>query len=71
MHRLAMTLIMTTAILFTTLAAWQAEAMVGAGAAQLGTAAKASSAVTEAACGERGAHCPPGYNWNGNRCVRC
>jgi hypothetical protein len=71
MRRLAITLGVMTAILCTGLLAWQAEAMVVAGAAQLSTAARAAGPVTPAACGGRGAHCPPGYGWNGTRCVPC
>jgi hypothetical protein len=71
MHRLVITLGMATAIFCAGLATWQAEAMVGAGATQLATAAKAASPIDHAACGGRGEHCPPGYNWNGNRCAPC
>lgn len=71
MRRLAMTLVMTATISCAGLAAWKAEAMVGAGAAQVATAAKTTNPVSPAACGGRGAHCPPGYNWNGNRCAPC
>jgi len=71
MRRLAITLVMTAVVSCVGLVAWQAEAMVGAGAAQLGAAAKSAQPIATAACGGRGAHCPPGYTWNGNRCVRC
>lgn len=71
MQRLVAVLVVTTILLFAGLLAWKAEAMVGAGNAQLATAAKASSAITQAACGGTGSHCPPGYVWNGNRCVHC
>jgi hypothetical protein len=71
MQRLAMALVMTTVILCAGFATWKAEAMVGAGAAQVATAAKTASPVDRVACGGRGAHCPPGYWWNGNRCAPC
>jgi hypothetical protein len=71
MRQLAITLGLATGILAAGVVAWQAEAMVGAGSPQLSTAAKASSAVTPAACRGGGEHCPPGYVWNGNRCVPC
>jgi len=71
MRRLAITLGMTTAVLCAGFVAWHAQAMVVAGAAQLSTAAKATTPVTPAACRRGGAHCPPGYVWNGNRCVPC
>ncbi len=71
MHRLAMALVMTTMVLSAGLVTWKAEAMVTAGAAQVATAAKAASPIDRTACGGRGAHCPPGYNWNGNRCAPC
>ncbi len=71
MRRLTIALVMTSVMSCVGLVAWQAEAMVGAGAAPHGTAAKSTQPVTPAACGGRGAHCPPGYTWNGNRCVPC
>jgi hypothetical protein len=71
MQRLAITLAMTTVILSTGLVAWKADAMVGSGAAQLSTAAKAAGPIAPAACRGSGAHCPPGYVWNGARCVPC
>ena len=71
MRRMVMTLVVASLMTFGGLAAWKAEAMVGAGAAQQATAAKSAGPVIHAACGGRGEHCPPGYNWNGNRCVPC
>jgi hypothetical protein len=71
MQRLMLTLVVATVFVSGGLVAWKAEAMVGAGGVQVSTAAKATSPVDRAACGGRGEHCPPGYNWNGNRCVPC
>jgi hypothetical protein len=71
MHRLAIALVAMTVISCAGLAAWKAEAMVLTGAAQLSTSAKALNPVTPAACRGGGEHCPPGYIWNGNRCVPC
>jgi len=71
MQRLVMTLVVATTILFGGLVAWKAEAMVGVGGVQVSTAVKATSPVDRAACRGRGEHCPPGYDWNGNRCVPC
>jgi hypothetical protein len=71
MLRLAITLAMTAMMMCAGLAAWKADAMVGSGAAQLSTAAKAAGPIAPAACRGSGAHCPPGYVWNGNRCVPC
>lgn len=71
MRRLALAVVMTSVVSCVGLLAWQAQAMVGAGATHLGAAAKSVQPIAPAACGGRGAHCPPGYTWNGNRCVRC
>jgi len=71
MRRLAITLVMATVVSCVGLVAWRAEAMVGAGAAQLGTTAKSSQPIVHAACRGTGDHCPPGYTWNGNRCIPC
>ncbi len=71
MHRLAITVGVAAGILLGGLMAWRADAMVFAGAAQVSTAAKSAGPVSPAACRGRGAHCPPGYVWNGNRCVPC
>lgn len=71
MRRLTISLAMTTVILCGGLVAWKAHAMVGAGAAQVSTAARAVSSIGPAACRGSGEHCPPGYVWNGNRCVPC
>ena len=71
MRRLAVILGATAAILCAGVIAWRAEAMVVAGAAQLSAAAKTAGPVVPAACGGRGAHCPPGYTWTGYRCVPC
>jgi hypothetical protein len=71
MRKAAITVAMTTVIMCAGLMAWQAHAMLGAGAAQLSTAAKTVSPIGPAACRGSGAHCPPGYVWNGNRCVPC
>jgi hypothetical protein len=71
MCRLPMALTVTTIILCAGLMAWKAEAMVGAGATQLRTVVETAGPVSPAACRGGGAHCPPGYVWNGNRCVAC
>ncbi len=71
MRGLTIALGVTAAILCAGSIAWRAEATAVAGAAQLGVAAKAVSPVSPAACGGRGEHCPPGYVWNGHRCVPC
>jgi hypothetical protein len=69
MHRLAMALVMMTAISCAGLAV--AEAMALSGGAQPGTSVKSLNSVTPAACKGGGEHCPPGYIWNGNKCVPC
>jgi hypothetical protein len=71
MRKLVMALVMMTVISCAGFGVWKAQAMVLAGAAQLTTPVKSSNPVIPAACGGNGAHCPPGYNWNGNRCVPC
>ena len=71
MRNLTITLGLATGILGGGLVAWQAQAMPGAATAQIGTAAHSSTSVTPAACRGGGEHCPPGYVWNGNRCVPC
>ncbi len=71
MHKLALTLGMAAGLLIGGLLAWHAEAMVVAGAPQMSAAAKAANPVSPAACVRSGAHCPPGYTWNGTRCVPC
>ena len=71
MRRLAVTLGTMMAILCAGFLAWQAEAMVVAGATHVSTAAKLVAPVTPAACRGNGEHCPPGYVWNGNRLVPC
>jgi hypothetical protein len=71
MRSLAIALVMATVVSCVGLVAWRAEAMVGAGAAQLNATAKSSQPIVHAACGGRGEHCPPGYTWNGHACVPC
>jgi hypothetical protein len=71
MRKLAITLGLAGGLLVAAFTAWQAEAVVSAGAGQLHTVAKASGAISPAACRGGGEHCPPGYVWNGNRCVPC
>jgi hypothetical protein len=71
MYKSAITIGIAAALLFGGLGVWRAEAMIGAGAAQISTAAKAAGPVGLAACARWGAHCPPGYTWNGARCVPC
>lgn len=71
MRTLAITLVMTSVISCVGLLAWHAEAMVGAGAAHVATAVKSTQPIAPAACRGRGAHCPPGYTWNGHACVPC
>ena len=66
-----LTLIAASAIVCVGLGAWNAKALVGAGAAQLGTAAETVKPAENAACRGWGAHCPPGVVWNGHRCVPC
>ncbi len=50
---------------------FKAEAAPAAGAKQIGAAALTINDIKDAACRGRGAHCPPGYVWNGHRCVLC
>jgi hypothetical protein len=71
MRRLAITLTMTATILCAGLLAWKAEATTWAGAKQLRNAAETVNPVDKAACRGWGEHCPPGYIWNGFRCVPC
>ena len=71
MRAVAITLVLTAAILFAGAMKWKAEATVWAGAAHIGTAAQSADPIKPAACRGSGAHCPPGYVWNGNRCVPC
>jgi hypothetical protein len=71
MRRLAIAFIMTAVLACVGLAAWKADAMVGAGGSHLGTAAKSAEPIAPAACRGTGDHCPTGYVWNGNRCVPC
>ena len=72
MRKLIAAIIVTTMVLGTGFVAWNAEAKIGAGAAQLSAATKSLNPVVPAACGGvTGAHCPAGYYWNGNRCLPC
>jgi hypothetical protein len=48
-----------------------AEAQTARGALALKAAAQSSTVVENAACRGRGEHCPPGYTWNGHRCIPC
>ena len=50
---------------------WKAQATPAAGAKQIATSAFSIRDVQNAACRGRGAHCPPGFVWNGHRCVLC
>jgi hypothetical protein len=50
---------------------WKAEATPAAGAKQIGASALTITDIKQAACRGSGAHCPPGYIWNGNRCRPC
>jgi hypothetical protein len=72
MHKLSITIVVAAAaFLCGGLLARHAEAMISAGAAQIRAAAEKAVTVEPAACRGRGAHCPPGYVWNGRRCVPC
>lgn len=51
--------------------AWRAEATPWAGAKQIAAAKMTINDIQKAACRGTGAHCPPGYVWNGNRCRPC
>lgn len=50
---------------------WNAEATIVSAASQIRAAVHTVKPVTNAACRGTGAHCPPGYVWNGRRCVPC
>lgn len=71
MRRLAIALVMTSVVSGVGLAAWHAQAMVGASAAQLGVAAKSTRPVTHASCDSKEDDCPSGYTLKGNLCVPC
>ena len=72
MRTMILTLGLTAAILFAAASSWKAEATVAQGAAKIGTAAQsAATPIKPAACRGGGAHCPPGWVWNGRRCVPC
>ena len=71
MRRLTIALAMVATILCAGLVAWKAEATTWAGAAQLGAATATVKPLKNAACRGTGEHCPPGYVWNGRRCVPC
>ena len=72
MHRLVITVVMTIAFVCGGLFAWHAEAMPTVGAAQIrATADSIATTAKPAACRGWGARCPPGYVWNGARCVPC
>ena len=61
MRKLAISVAVAAVISGAGLVAWKANAMVGAGAAQLSTAANTVSPIAPAACRGSGSHCPPGY----------
>jgi hypothetical protein len=66
---------MIAAVAMVSVATFAAEAQMSRGATFIKAAAEKSAAekpkVENAACRGRGAHCPPGYVWNGHRCVPC
>ena len=70
MQRLPM-LLAVSALLTTVSLPWEAEAMVPAIAAQIRAVVQTVKPVEPAACRGWGEHCPPGYVWNGRRCVPC
>jgi hypothetical protein len=71
MRTLVITLALAAAMLCPGSATWQVQAAGMAGAAQLSTAVKAASPIQPAACRGWGSRCPPGYFWNGYRCLPC
>jgi len=71
MRRLAIGFVIAAAVLGAGLVAWRAEATTLSAAARLGAAPQSLESVKNAACRGTGAHCPPGYVWNGRRCVPC
>jgi hypothetical protein len=71
MRRLTITFAMTILFLCGDSLTWQAKAMISAGASQIRAAVSGAPKAEPAACRGWGEHCPPGYIWNGNRCVPC
>jgi hypothetical protein len=71
MSRYAVPLALAAAIVFIGAMTWNAQATPNAGAKQIGMNALSIKDIKQAACRGNGAHCPPGYIWNGNRCAPC
>ncbi len=71
MRALTMTFALAAAILLTAASGWTSQAVAASGAAKLGVTAQQVNPLKPAACRGRGAHCPPGFIWNGRRCVPC
>jgi hypothetical protein len=71
MRRSAVAFAFAALIVFIGTMAWRAEAAPWAGAKQIAATKLTISDVQKAACRGSGAHCPPGYIWNGNRCRPC
>jgi hypothetical protein len=69
MRNLFVTMIAAAAMVVVGLFA--AQAQTSRGAISMKAAAQNNTVVENAACRGRGAHCPPGYVWNGHRCVPC
>lgn len=69
MHRIS--ILLAVAALLSTSLAWEAGATVPSIAAQVRAVVQTIKPVERAACRGWGEHCPPGYVWNGRRCVPC
>jgi hypothetical protein len=70
MRRLGLTLFMTF-VLITLSSPFAVEATILSATKQSQSATRTEKPIVHAACRGWGAHCPPGYVWNGYRCVPC
>jgi hypothetical protein len=71
MSRSAITFAFASVIMLIGTTAWRAEATPWAGAKQIAAAKLTITDIQKVACRSGGAHCPPGYVWNGYRCRPC